>query len=79
MKDEAEFSPSDNIAASLTNSVRTRKSNPLTISGYAEVYYQYYFSNPFNNKRLGFIYSHDRNNEMNKNNVSAISSIAVNF
>lgn len=43
------------------------KSNPLTISGYTEVYYQYDFSNPLNNKRPGFVYSHDRNNEFNLN------------
>ena len=43
------------------------KSNPLTISGYAEVYYQYDFSNPINNKRPRFVYSHDRNNEFNLN------------
>lgn len=43
------------------------KSNPLTISSYAEVYYQYDFSNPLNNKRPGFVYSHDRNNEFNLN------------
>lgn len=43
------------------------KSNRLTISGYTEVYYQYDFSNPLNNKRPGFVYSHDRNNEFNLN------------
>ena len=43
------------------------KNSPLTISSYAEVYYQYDFNNPLNNKRPGFVYSHDRNNEFNLN------------
>lgn len=43
------------------------KNSPLTISGYAETYYQYDFSNPLHNKRPGFVYSHDRNNEINLN------------
>jgi hypothetical protein len=41
--------------------------NPLKISAYAEVYYQYDFNNPENNTRPGFIYSHNRNNEVNLN------------
>lgn len=41
--------------------------NPLKISAYAEVYYQYDFNNPENNSRPGFIYSHNRNNEVNLN------------
>lgn len=40
---------------------------PLTINGYAEVYYQYDASNPLNNKRPGFVYSHNRNNEVSLN------------
>lgn len=40
---------------------------PLTISGYAEVYYQYDTNNPLNNKRPGFVYSHNRNNEVSLN------------
>ncbi|WP_432670994.1 porin [Flavobacterium sp. SM2513] len=41
--------------------------NPLTISGYAETYYQYDVNNPDNNTRPGFIYSHNRNNEVSLN------------
>ncbi|HAF35237.1 MULTISPECIES: porin [Sphingobacterium] len=41
--------------------------NPLTISGYAEVYYQHDFGNPKNNSRPGFVYSHNRNNEVSLN------------
>lgn len=40
---------------------------PLKISGYAEAYYQYDFQNPTNNTRPSFIYSHNRNNEVNLN------------
>ncbi|MBK7561473.1 MAG: porin [Chitinophagaceae bacterium] len=35
----------------------------LTISGYAEAYYQYDFNKPSDNNRPGFIYSHNRHNE----------------
>lgn len=40
---------------------------PLTVSGYAEVYYTADFNNPKNNNRPGFVYSHNRNNEINVN------------
>lgn len=40
---------------------------PLKISGYAEAYYQFDFQNPINNTRPSFIYSHNRNNEVNLN------------
>lgn len=43
------------------------KINPLTVSGYAEIYYSYDFNNPLNNTKPSFIYSHNRNNEMNLN------------
>ncbi|MFD2969129.1 porin [Sphingobacterium bambusae] len=42
-------------------------SNPLTISGYAEAYYLHDFNNPLNNTRPGFVYSHNRNNEVSVN------------
>lgn len=44
-----------------------KSQNPLKISGYAEIYYQYDFSNPENNTRPSFVYSHNRNNEVNLN------------
>lgn len=40
---------------------------PFTVSGYAEVYYTADFNNPKNNNRPGFVYSHNRNNEVNIN------------
>jgi len=41
--------------------------NPLSISGYSEVYYQHDFNNPIDNRRPTFVYSHNRNNEFNIN------------
>jgi len=43
------------------------ESKPLRISGYAEIYYQFDANNPKNNSRPSFIYSHNRNNEVNLN------------
>ncbi|KVV14812.1 porin [Flavobacterium sp. TAB 87] len=62
--------------------------SPLTFSGYAETYFQYDANNPDNNTRPGFIYSHNRNNEVSLNlgfvkanydteNVRANLSLAV--
>lgn len=42
-------------------------SSPLTISGYAELYYSYDFGNPSNHTRPRFVYSHNRHNEVNLN------------
>lgn len=39
----------------------------FTFSGYAEVYYVYDFNTPENHTRPGFVYSHNRHNEMNLN------------
>ncbi|NOT50919.1 MAG: porin [Chitinophagaceae bacterium] len=39
----------------------------LTVSGYAEAYYNYDFNKPADNNRPGFIYSHNRHNEFNLN------------
>ena len=41
--------------------------NALSISGYAEVYYQYDFNKPLDGNRPGFIYSHNRHNKFNLN------------
>ncbi|WP_113662744.1 porin [Pedobacter nanyangensis] len=41
--------------------------SPLTLSGYIETYYTYDFNKPSNNQRPGFIYSHNRHNEVNLN------------
>lgn len=39
----------------------------LSISGYAELYYQYDFNKPADNNRPDFVYSHNRHNEFNLN------------
>lgn len=41
--------------------------NPLTISGYLEAYYLYDFNKPLHNSRPGFVYSHNRTNEVSLN------------
>jgi hypothetical protein len=46
--------------------VATAKS-PLTFSGYIETYYSYDFGNPDNHVRPGFVYSHNKHNELNLN------------
>lgn len=48
---------------------------PLLISGYAETYYQYDVNSPLDNKRPGFMYSHNRNNEVSLN----LALIKVNY
>ncbi|MGF2411242.1 porin [Ferruginibacter sp.] len=45
----------------------TAQNNPLTFSGYGEIYYQYDLNKPADNNRPGFIYSHNRHNEFNLN------------
>ena len=54
------------ISAVATGQDSTDKNN-FSISGYAEVYYQYDFNKPSDGKRPGFIYSHNRHNEFNLN------------
>ncbi|MCU0373716.1 MAG: porin [Chitinophagaceae bacterium] len=41
--------------------------NPLTITGYTEVYYTYDFGKPTDGNRPAFAYSHNRHNEVNLN------------
>ncbi|HYM94406.1 MAG TPA: porin [Chitinophagaceae bacterium] len=43
------------------------KNNPLSFSGYAEVYYGYDFNKPADNNRPSFVYSYNRHNEFNVN------------
>lgn len=42
----------------------TKTINPLKFSGYIETYYAYDFGQPEDNTRPGFIYSHNRHNEV---------------
>jgi hypothetical protein len=61
------------LAALLCGALNTLKAqdtirkNPLTISGYAELYYGFDFNRPTDNNRPGFVYSHNRHNEVNLN------------
>ncbi|WP_295772287.1 porin [uncultured Mucilaginibacter sp.] len=61
------------LAAAILGSTATyaqdsvKKSSDLTISGYAELYYGFDFNRPVNNTRPGFVYSHNRHNEVNLN------------
>jgi hypothetical protein len=45
----------------------TATKNPLTISGYAEAYYNHDFNKPENNTLPGFLYNFNRANEVNLN------------
>jgi len=40
---------------------------PKFLNGFSEIYYSYDFSNPSDHTRPGFIYSHNRHNEVNLN------------
>ncbi len=57
-------------AFALTANAQTDSTNitsALKISGYLETYYSYDFANPSNNTRPGFVYSHNRHNEVSLN------------
>ncbi|KAA8485300.1 putative OmpL-like beta-barrel porin-2 [Arcticibacter tournemirensis] len=53
-------------AIGVANSSLAQQS-PLKISGYLETYYGFDFNKPSNNNRPGFVYSHNRHNEVNLN------------
>ncbi|MEO5998529.1 MAG: porin, partial [Chitinophagaceae bacterium] len=48
-------------------SAQESKPSNFTISGYMEAYYSYEFNKPLNNMKPGFLYSHNRGNEINLN------------
>ena len=54
------------LAQAQKDTIKTPES-PLKISGYAEIYYLYDFGAPENNTRPGFVYSHNRHNEVSLN------------
>ena len=59
-----------------TNAQEVAKvSSPLTFSGYIETYYSYDFGNPDNHLRPGFVYSHNKHNELNLN----LGMVKVNY
>lgn len=57
------------LATALTTASVTYAQNESTIkvSGYLETYYGYDFNKPTDNNRPGFVYSHNRHNEVNLN------------
>lgn len=44
-----------------------KEKSPFAFSGYLETYYSYDFGNPDNHLRPGFVYSHNKHNELNLN------------
>ncbi|TKC08080.1 porin [Pedobacter polaris] len=56
-------------ALALTTSiyVNAQEAPKLKVTGYLETYYGYDFNEPSNNNRPGFVYSHNRHNEINLN------------
>lgn len=55
-------------AFALTANAQTDSTkSPLKFSGYLETYYSYDFGNPSNHNRPGFVYSHNRHNEVSLN------------
>jgi hypothetical protein len=55
-------------AAVTTGSIAYGQEEPkIKVSGYLETYFAYDFNKPADNNRPGFIYSHNRHNEMNLN------------
>ena len=44
-----------------------KEKSPFTFSGYIETYYSYDFNEPENHVRPGFVYSHNKHNELNLN------------
>lgn len=47
--------------------VYAQKGSNIKVTGYVETYYGYDFNKPADNNRPGFIYSHNRHNEVNLN------------
>ena len=54
------------ISTSIFN-VQAQEKPDIKVSGYVETYYGYDFNKPLDNKRPGFVYSHNRHNEVNLN------------
>lgn len=54
-------------AFAIVNSVAAQETPKIKVSGYLEAYYGYDFNKPADNNRPGFVYSHNRHNEVNLN------------
>lgn len=55
------------LAAVTSNAQNDNTKSPLTISGYAEIYYAFDFNKPQDHNRPGFAYSYTRHNEVTLN------------
>lgn len=55
------------LITEFTKAQEAHKPSLFTVNGYLETYYVYDFNKPINNTRPGFIYSHNRHNEINLN------------
>jgi hypothetical protein len=55
------------VFALTANAQTDSTKSPFKFSGYLETYYSYDFANPLNHNRPGFIYSHNRHNEVSLN------------
>lgn len=53
--------------SAMANAQSDSSTSPLTVSGYIETYYNYDFNKPANHTLPGFLYSHNRHNEVNLN------------
>lgn len=63
------------LALTATYAATAQEPSKLKISGYLETYYGYDFNKPADHNRPGFVYSHNRHNEVNLN----LGFIKVNY
>lgn len=55
------------LGSTMGAKAQTDEGKPLAISGYIEAYYSFDFNRPADHNKPGFLYSHNRNNEINVN------------
>jgi hypothetical protein len=55
------------IGLTASNATFAQQETKIKITGYLETYYGYDFNKPADNNRPGFVYSHNRHNEVNLN------------
>lgn len=55
------------VALSTGSALYAQEESKIKVTGYLETYYGYDFNKPTDNNRPGFIYSHNRHNEVNLN------------
>jgi len=55
------------LLTAATSAVFAQETGKIKVTGYLETYYGYDFNKPADNNRPGFVYSHNRHNEVNLN------------